>query len=1034
MLRTSVRTAVGSGGRVLRHRKEAGSSTAAGAAPEGGLGWPLGLAFGLSGVAGLIYELTWTRYLALLVGHSAFAQVLVLSVFLGGTALGSFLVAERSRTLAQPLSAYALVEALLGALGIAFHLLYRAAEGGLYDVVLPRMGSGWGSGAAIWTIAVLLILPQALLLGATFPLMAAGIVRRRRGAPGRSVADVYLLNTLGGALGVLIGGFALVPTLGLPGASMVAGALNLTAAALAYRAGSMLRPGALADGTPLGGGPRVRVSVPLLLGATFLSALASFVYEISWIRMLSLVLGSATHAFDLMLSAFLVGLGVGSFLIRRRADGVVAPVRLLGCVQWAMGLAALLTLPLYAESFGVMAWLVDTVPRTDRGYVIFNLARYGLALAVMLPATLLAGMTLPLITGTLLRAGAGERVIGQAYAANTIGSVCGALAGGLVLMSRLGLEGLLAFGAGLDITIGAALLAWAAPAVRRRATAGGIAALAGVVVVGATLWFVRLDEAVLTSGVYRSGQLPEQGEREMLFYRDGLTATVGAHRLPNGSTVITTNGKGDASLPLRWLRNAAGERLAPFPMSGEGDETTQVLAPLITLAHRPDARTVLLVGQGSGMSTHVLLGAPELESVVTVEIEPEMIVGSAAFLPANRRSFDDPRGRFLLQDARRAVVQGEPLDIILSEPSNPWISGVASLFTVEFYERVRDRLSDGGVFGQWVHLYEIEDEIVLTILAAFQRTFPEWTAYLTSAADMLVVASRGPLPRPDWQVAEFAGIRQDLAHAPPLTAGMLESLLLFDHRTLGPLLERWPANTDARPLLDTRAERARFLGGGADGLFSFADHPVNLTRILSRVRFAPLPYDPPPVIGIAPVERRAIAGWLTRVGRSGQTPPFAWWDPAVSGLVAFERALEEGPPADWGEWFQRFTLVEGVLHGRAAGWSDATFYDGVWDYLAEHGAPAAVRESVALLEGLRTLDLSRASSAADALSLTDPEVFQLLPPSIVLDAAVAAYLGVGDASKARAALNAQLPRSGRPSDDIRNLVLGALVEEPRAAP
>ena len=745
---------------------------------------------------------------------------------------------------------------------------------------------------------------------------------------------------------------------------------------------------------------------------------------------LSLVLGSATHAFDLMLSAFLVGLGVGSFLIRRRADGVIAPVRLLGLVQWAMGLAALLTLPVYAGSFGVMEWLVDTVPRTDRGYLIFNVARYGLALFVMLPATLLAGMTLPLITGTLLRAGAGERVIGQAYAANTMGSVCGALAGGLLLMSRFGLEGLMACGAGLDIVIGVALLAWAARTVRRRATAGGmIAGLAGVVIVGATLWFVRLDQAMLTSGVYRSGELPERGEREMLFYRDGLTATVGAHRLPNGSTVITTNGKGDASLPLRWLRNAAGERLPRFPMSGEGDETTQVLAPLITLAHRPDARTVLLVGQGSGMSTHVLLGNPELESVVTVEIEPEMIVGSSAFLPANHRSFNDPRGRFLLEDARRAVVQGEPLDIILSEPSNPWISGVASLFTVEFYRRVHDRLAEGGVFGQWVHLYEIEDEVVLTILAALHRTFPEWTAYLTSAADMLVVASKGPLPRPDWQVTEFAGIQQDLAHAPPLTPGMLESLLLFDHRTLGPLLERWPANTDARPLLDTRAERARFLGGGADGLFSFADHPVNLTRILSRVRFAPLPYDPPPVIGIAPVERRAIAGWLARVGRSGQTPPFEWWDPAVAGLTAFERGLEEGPPVDWGEWLRQFVLVEGVLHGRAAGWSDAMFYDNVADYIAEHDAPVTVRGSVALLEGLRTLDLPRASAAADALRLTERDAPQLLPSSVVLDAAVAAYLGSGEMSKAHAAFRAQLQRSGRSSNDIRNLVLGALVED-----
>ena len=707
---------------------------------------------------------------------------------------------------------------------------------------------------------MLLILPQALLLGTTFPLMAAGVVRRRLSAPGRSVADVYLLNTLGGAIGVLVGGFALVPSLGLPGAAVVAGALNLIAAALAYRAGGAAQPAAVATGVRMGTGPPVWGSVPLLLSATLISALASFVYEIVWIRMLSLVLGSATHAFDLMLSAFLLGLGAGSFLVRRWVDRAASPVRLLGGVQWAMGAAAFLTLPLYAESFPVMAWLVNTVPKSDAGFLLFNLSRYGLALLVMLPATLLAGMTLPLITGTLLRSGAGERAIGQAYGANTLGSVFGAVAGGLFLMPRLGLEGTLALAAALDIGVGVVLLFAAAMVVRRGALIGAMAGVAGVVLVIGTLWLVRFDQAVLTSGVYRTGQLPPPGGRQILFYKDGATATIGAHRLPNGSTVITTNGKGDASLPLRWLLHASGEQIPRFPMSGEGDETTQVLAPLITLAHRPDARRVLVVGQGSGMSTQLLLGDPNIESVVTVEIEPQVIVGSSVFMPANRRSFDDPRARFLLEDARRAVVQGEPLDIILSEPSNPWISGVASLFTVEFYERVRERLADGGVFGQWVHLYEMEDGLILSILAAIDRVFPEWTAYLTSAADMVVVAGKGSIPAPDWRVAEFPGILQDLAHAPPMAAGVLESLLLFDHRLMGPLLERWPANTDTRPLLDTRAERARFLGGGADGLYSFAEQPFNLTRILSGARLAPLPYDFPPIIGIAPVERRALAG------------------------------------------------------------------------------------------------------------------------------------------------------------------------------
>ena len=1010
-----------------RGREEAPANTREAVEPLP-LGWRLALAFTLSGVAGLAYELTWTRYLALLVGHAAFAQVLVLAVFLGGTAVGSLLAAERSRSLERPLRAYALVEAVLGGFGIIFHLLYLAGAGVLYELVLPALGEGWSSGMAIWTIAIMLILPQAVLLGTTFPLMAAGVVRLRPGAPGRSVADVYLLNTLGGAAGVLLGGFALVPVIGLPGAAAVAGVLNLTASALAYRADRLPRASAVTERTPSVAASPVRASVPLLLMATLLSALASFLYEIGWIRMLSLVLGSATHAFELMLSAFLLGLGTGSLLIRRWVDRAASPVRLLGVVQWAMGVAALLTLPLYTWSFPAMAWLVSALPKTDGGYLLFNLSRYALALVVMLPATLFAGMTLPLITGTLLRGGAGERVIGWAYSANTLGSVIGAVAGGLVLLPGLGLDGLLALGASMDIAIGVVLLVVAADLARRRMLIGAVGASAGVILVGGTMWFVDFDQALLTSGVYRSGALPDPGAREMLFYQDGATATVGAHRTLRGSVVITTNGKPDASLPSRWLQHAAGDDVPLLPLSGEGDETTQVLAPLITLAHQSAARYAAVIGQGSGMSSQLLLGDPHLESVVTIEIEPAMIEGSKAFLPANPRPFDDPRARFLLEDARRAMAQGgEPLDLVFSGPSNPWVSGVASLFTVQFYEMVRERLADGGVFGQWVHLYEMQDELVLSVLAGIDRTFPDWSAWLVSAADILVVAGKQPIPSPDWSVAQLPGIKADLGLAPELTAGALESLFLFDHQTMGPLLKEWRANTDQLPVLEEQAERARFLGAGAEGLFTFADHPVNLPRILARAPMSPVPYDPMPIIGIAPLERRALAGWLTTAGRSGEVPPVPQWQVAVDGLTFFENALALGPPADWRRWFDQFALVEQVLHGRAAGWVDTTFYRKSRDYLSVNRAPAEVRASVELLRGLRALDLEAAAVAADRLRVTDATVPQLLPPSVLVDAAVAAYLGAGRPESARAAFDALAPKTGRPQGDVRNLVLDALV-------
>ena len=1018
-------------GRKSRLRKEEQDPAAKrGPTAPPSLGTALWLAFAVSGVAGLIYELTWTRYLALLVGHSAFAQVLVLAVYLGGTAIGSLLVAEQSRSLTRPLQGYAIVEIALGVLGILFPLLYRAGAALLYRGILPALGEGSGGGIATWSVAVLLILPQAILLGATFPLMAAGVLRRLPSVPGRSVANIYLLNTLGGALGVLIGGFALVPTVGLPGAAAVAGALNMTAAWLAWRnSGVPAQPPGVVARATTGIGSAVEASVPLLLMATLFSALASFMYEIGWIRMLALVLGSATHAFELMLSAFLVGLGLGSLVIRRWADGAARPVRLLAWVQCGMGVAALLTLPLYSQSFPVMAWLVRHVPKTDAGYWLFNLSRYGLALLVMLPATLFAGMTLPLITGTLLRAGAGERVIGRAYSANTLGSVLGAVLGGMIIMPRLGLEGVLALGAGFDLVVGVVLLAVSAGPARKRVLVGAAATAVAAILVAGTVKLVRFDQSMLTSGVYRSGIIPQPGAREMVFYQDGATATVGAHRVLNGSTIITTNGKPDASLALRWMLHSQGENVPQLPLKGEGDETTQVLAPLITLAHNPTAKRAVVIGQGSGMSSQTLLGDPNLESLVTIEIEPAMIEGSRAFMPANRRTFEDPRSRFLLQDARRALAEGgEPLDLVFSGPSNPWVSGVASLFTVQFYQMVFGRLSDSGVFGQWIHLYEMEDELVLSILAGIDQTFPDWNAYLVSAADILVVAGKQPIPEPDWSVVQLPGIAADLSVAPPLTAGALGSLLLFDHRTMGPLLEGMRPNTDERPVLEERAERARFLGGGASGLFTFADHPVNLPRILSRLPLSPVPYDPPAIIGIAPLERRSLAGWLATEGRSGVQPPVEEWDSALAGFTYFQSQLRSmRAPADWKVWFEQFSLVEQVLHGRAAGWIDETFYRDVADYLIANRAPLTVEATVALVRGLRALDLETAAAAADQLRVTDPTVSQLLPPDVLLDATVAAYLGDAQPEKARAAFDVMAPLTGRAPDHVRNQVMDALI-------
>src|SRR5688572_7850679 len=226
------------------------------------------------------------------------------------------------------------------------------------------------------------------------------------------------------------------------------------------------------------------------------------------------------------------------------------------------------------------------------------------------------------------------------------------------------------------------------------------------------------DQRVINSGVYRTGRILEPSDWTMMFHRDGRTATVTVRRSTTGHLVLATNGKPDASLSSRWFSTDSLSGKRPTLHS---DEQTQLLLPIVALAHRPGARSVGVVGHGSGITSQVLLGGPRVRQVTTIEIEPEMVRASMVFFPFNRRVFEDPRSHVVIDDARAYFARSsEPFDLIVSEPSNPWVSGVSGLFTKEFYARVRQHLAQDGIFAQWLQLYEMNDELVRSVLAALQ--------------------------------------------------------------------------------------------------------------------------------------------------------------------------------------------------------------------------------------------------------------------------------------------------------------------------
>lgn len=1012
--------------------------------------------FILSGAAGLMYESVWTRYIGLFVGHSAYAQIIVLTIFLGGMALGAYLVGERSERVRDPLLWYAIIELVVGLIGLSFNGIYVSATGFAYERLFPLIEWAPGVLATKWTLAALLILPQSILLGTTFPLMTAGVLRRSVAQPGRVLSLLYFANSLGAALGVLIAGFYLVKLAGLPGTLLVAAMLNIGVAGVSYLAARRTAPKSAAaedssveapaiDPTPRPA-PVPAVAAPaallpplpvlrrLLLAVSFGTAAASFIYEIAWIRMLSLVLGSATHSFELMLSAFILGLALGAFWIRRRADALADPLRTLGIVQWMMGFLALATLPVYLASFEWTVALVDALDLTERGYHAFTLARYAICLAVMLPSTFCAGITLPLITRVLVTSGSGERAVGQVYAINTFGSIVGVVLASLVLLPLLGVKTLLVVGATLDMALGVLLLLPRA----RIALAGrplalvATAATAAAVLVGLS---IPVHPARLSSGVFRYGAIPHPDSVGVLSFRDGRTAQVAITQRVGGSTrALLTNGKPDASIDTTWLHPIApGARDASLA----GDIATQVLLSVLTLAHRADAERAAVIGFGSGLTSHYLLTSPHLTELATIEIEPEMIdAARSGFYPANRRAFDDPRSRFVVDDAKAYFASANTkFDLILSEPSNPWVSGVSGLFTTEFYARVRHFLTDDGVFGQWLHLYEISDELVLSVLAAIHQEFGAYEVFLTSTGDMLIVATKGDtLARPDWSAAQAASA--ELAHVLPMTPARLEALRLTGRAALAPLLERSQANSDFYPILDLGAERTRYLRQSARGFMHLRAARFDIAATFAGERHDFATESQVLVPGIAHALGRARGAALREVTSGRATPAAALAaTPGDAGARevlqrhwAFSRGLASAQaPVDWTLWLHGLLLVDLDLHQGTAGVADEQFFGAVRDFLGRHAAPAEVRDAVDFLYALSRWDFATAAASGERLAARPATAPILVPIDLLRDGLVMAHLKLGNVERARRAATLLAPRSSRADTDLRSGLLEAYV-------
>lgn len=777
--------------------------------------------FFLSGVTGLIYESVWAQYLKQILGHAAYAQTIVLIIFMGGMAGGSWLAGRRSTRLSRPLKTYAAVEAGIGVLGVVFHGIFLLATPLLFDALLPAIDSPWLANTAKWSIAGLLILPQSILLGTTFPLMSVGMIRLLPHDSGNSLGMLYFTNSIGAVAGVLLAAFWLIPAIGLPGAIASAGVLNLLLALAAWRIAE--QPALHADPIP----PRdTATHMPtLFISAAFVTGMASFFYEIGWIRMLSLVLGSTVQAFELMLAAFIAGLAFGGLWIRKRLDRIERLRSRAGIVQLLMGALALLTLPAYGLTYDVMAWLLSAVARSEGGYLLFNAASMGLAAFIMVPATFMAGMALPLFTQAAIKTGAGESGVGLAYAANTVGAIVGVMLAVHVFMPMTGTRGIIIAGAVFNLALGM-LLVYRDMNRRHAAALGGACVL---FLCAAVAWF-DVNPRNSASGVYRYGVAELSQTLDVLFYEDGKTATIAVLSDADGAMSITTNGKPDA-------------KINPVEMPHAADEVTMVMLAALPLAVSKDARHVANIGMGSGLTTHVLLADPGIETVETIEIEARMVEGARFFGDRVARAWYDPRSAIRIDDAKSYFsTHDKRYDIIVSEPSNPWVSGVSSLFSREFYRHIKRHLADGGMLVQWLQLYETNMENVVSVLKALSQEFPAYDIYSADDGNVMIVATQERDVRaPDEEVFDKPALREHLRRVGLHSIADIRARWVGSERQFNLLLQTFdvPVNSDFHPFLEYSAPRSRFLGEHVDVFAAMRDVPVPVLGMLTPFKWSP---------------------------------------------------------------------------------------------------------------------------------------------------------------------------------------------------
>ncbi len=768
--------------------------------------------FLVSGATGLIYEITWTRVFGVVFGNTVFAVSTVLTGFMLGLALGSWLLGRIADKSSHPLKLYAFLELGIGAYALLFPTIiagtdvfyrwfFRSFHPTFYPMSLARF---------VLSIAIL-ILPTALM-GGTLPVLSklwANPSRKKSSEPrvGQSVGLLYAINTFGAVTGSFLAGYILMRVLGVRNTIYLAASANVVVGALAFIVSRYsghrqvaMAPGASTAKRALREGRHSRKSrraseVPkelkkkrlIVLAAVGLAGSCALALEVLWTRVLVFVLETTVYAFASMLTCFLLGIALGSFLCSRLLVGKMKnPVLALGVVEFLVALSVLASVPVLGK-----LWHIDYVltwKLRASGFWKEVMAHFVDASVVVLIPTMLMGAAFPIAVKACTQSwkAVGRRV-GEVYAFNTLGCVIGSFAAGFVMVPLLGLRDSFLVVAGIQLFLGVALFFFSE---RRRAVLGAPAAVVSLVLIVIAVLGIPRDVFLRTMNTYHYPS-------KIVYIKDDATGTVTVHDLAEGERLIAVDGVDVAGMSL-MLR------------------TTQKLQGYVPLLIHDNPQKVVQIGFGSGETSGVGLGFGVAEYSI-VEICTGVFEAGRFFDKINRSSYRDPRLRKIIMDGKNFVkLTDEKFDVIMNDSTYPGTTGSSALYTYDHFKQCRERLNPGGVQSCWVPL-DLRPEDFRIIVRSFQKVMPHsslWMANNCLNKHAVLVGTVSPL-EVDFQrvkkLVERPDLASDLAIINIHSVYDLLDCFVVDEERLRKMAGAGPLNTDDRPSLEFGAAIKRDL-------------------------------------------------------------------------------------------------------------------------------------------------------------------------------------------------------------------------------